>query len=484
MSAGQLATNIVDLQQKLATVIAEANGVDAELTNALNMSTGKIPAPATPLPPSPALPPPDAKPDDVKKWWDSLNDEQRRAALRAHPGELGNFTGIPVEARNDANLTVMDHDLAVVEDAAGRSGVSTDDVIKDPGKYGLTDTDITRYQNAVQTNNGLIHDSGGGKYPTYLFAYDPTAFDGRGRAAISIGNPDKSPNTAVIVPGTSANVRGGWLSDGHDDALNLFERANQTDPTHPTAVMAWMGYQTPDNFGDPKIATPWLARFGASSLANDVNGLWLTHDGSPSVVTVLGHSYGSTTVADAFVEGMHANDAVLLGSPGTDLAHSAADFHVDGGHVYVGSASTDPVSVIGESGRLPDVLNRGLGSPLGALAGLGIDPAGDQYGSVRFHAEVPGSTGLDEHDHSHYYHQHSESLAAMADIVSGYGDALASQGLIAQGRHQPHLTTPDHVDLPFVGRVDVPHVDVPIPGTPAYVDPEWNRPPGSIQDNW
>ena len=62
-------------------------------------------------------------------------------------------------------------------------------------------------------------------------------------------------------------------------------------------------------------------------------------------MTVIGHSYGSTTVADAFAgSGMHANDAVLLGCPGTDLARSAADFNLDGGNVYVGSASTDPVS--------------------------------------------------------------------------------------------------------------------------------------------
>ena len=40
---------------------------------------------------------------------------------------------------------------------------------------------------------------------------------------------------------------------------------------------------------------------------------------------------------------MRANDAVLLGSPGTDLAGNVADFHLDGGEVYVGAASTDPI---------------------------------------------------------------------------------------------------------------------------------------------
>lgn len=59
-----------------------------------------------------------------------------------------------------------------------------------------------------------------------------------------------------------------------------------------------------------------LARTGGAALAQDVNGLWATHLGDGRHVTVLGHSYGSTTVADAFaLGGMHANDAVLLGCP-------------------------------------------------------------------------------------------------------------------------------------------------------------------------
>ena len=88
-------------------------------------------------------------------------------------------------------------------------------------------------------------------------------------------------------------------------------------------------------------------------------------------MTVLGHSYGSTTVADAFGgSGMHANDAVLLGCPGTDLARSTADFHLDGGQVYVGSASSDPVSWIGAAPEwLPDWLDEELDYPVGVERG-------------------------------------------------------------------------------------------------------------------
>ena len=128
------------------------------------------------------------------------------------------------------------------------------------------------------------------------------------------------------------SVAGGWLYGGHNAAINLYDRSLAARPDGHPSVIAWMGYDTPDSFSDLGIAAPLLARAGGARLAQDVNGLWVTHtDPSPPHVTVLGHSYGATTVADAFAgSGMHANDAILLGSPGTDLARSAADFHLDG----------------------------------------------------------------------------------------------------------------------------------------------------------
>jgi len=280
----------------------------------------------------------------------------------------------------------------------------------------------------------------------------------------------------VIVPGTSSSVKGGWLHDGHDDSLNLYQQANLADPNDPTAVLAWMGYDAPNDFQDPRIATPMLARTGGQALAQDVNGLWVTHLGGGEHVTVLGHSYGSTTVADAFAQdGMHANDVVLVGCPGTDVAQNAASFHLDGGHVYVGDASTDPVGMIGESdGLSKELFGDDLGGQLlGTDPGLGTDPAADGYGSVRFRAEVPGSDGINAHDHSHYYYPGSEALHSMADITSGHGDALESDGMLAQLRHKPGT-----VNIPGLGSVGLD-----LPGVPASIDPEWDRSPQSITDD-
>jgi hypothetical protein len=170
-----------------------------------------------------------------------------------------------------------------------------------------------------------------------------------------------------------------------------------------------------------------------------------------------------------------------LGCPGTDLARNAADFHLDGGNVYVGSASTDPVSYVGTAPEyLHDYLNRELGYPIGLDAGLGLDPAGDQFGSIRFDAEVVGRDGLDTNDHSHYYDPGTESLRAMTHIATGESGQLADEGLLAGGRRQPHVDLPTEIDLPFGGRIPLPPVGFDVPGSPAYIDPEADRPSESI----
>ncbi|WP_431240431.1 alpha/beta hydrolase [Mycolicibacterium aichiense] len=442
-SAHELADRIAGYQTRLNAIIAEADATDAELAAAIHMADGKTPIPqATPTPPPPSE---STSAEDVKKWWNSLTPEQREAEMRDNPDAIGNLNGIPVIDRNDANLRVMHNDIDTVEQIAARKGVSVQDVLNDPFRYGASPDDVTRYQNAIKVDQALSDDAQRTNAPTFLQAYQPRMFNGQGRAAIAIGNPDKTPNTTVVVPGTSHSVTEGWLSA--DDAVNLFNEANLADPDHATSVVAWMGYDAPDSLADPRVAQTTLARDGGALLAADVNGLNVTHDPGGSHMTVIGHSYGSTTVADAAAGfGMHANDVVLIGCPGTDLAHNAGDFHLaPGGHVFVGAASTDPVTQLG---RVPQFHIPGTGTTLS----LGDDPALDGFGSTRFKAEVPGLTF---NDHSHYYQPGTESLFSMSDIASGHGDALEHDGMTA-----PHRVAP-----------------LSALGIPIVEDPELYRPP-------
>ena len=392
-------------------------------------------------------------PEEVKKWWDSLPPEHQRYLLDHWDEKLGNLDGIPVAVRDEANRSVMNRDIGRPAEVAEGRGVTVDEVLAHPDRYGMAGPMMTRYDNALKVRDGLNEASSKAHgAPTVLQIYEPEEFEGDGRAAIAIGNPDSAKNTAVVVPGTGNSVDSGWL--GGDDAASLFNEANAANRANPTAVVAWMGYDAPDALYDPRVGTTGLAHEGGQLLASDVNALNATHDPArvgDGHMTVLGHSYGSTTVSDAAAGyGMHADDVVLVGCPGTDMAHSAADFHLnEGGHLYVGAASSDPVTQLGS---IPQIHVPGTDFTVS----LGDDPAMDDFGSTRFKAEVRGLT-TPWGDHSQYYAERSESLFSMSDIVSGHGDALEHDGMTAPHRSSTADTVNDW--LPFgIGIPDDPEM--------------------------
>ena len=420
------------LQKSLTTL--RTDGYDPAVLQAMDAP----PKPEEPI----QLPPTGTSAEDVNRWWKSLSKKQQDQLIAQHPPDLGNLNGVPVDARSQVNEAVMNDDLHRVEDLAKQNGVSVSDVLSNPAKYGLSPTAIMRYNNACQTRNGLAtssraEDAWGRHPPVYLLKYQPDAFGGEGAAAIAMGNPDTAANTAVLVKGLGTGVREGTLAN--PDGLRLYRESSRADWGKPTAVVMWVGYDAPNTVADPGLYEPNMARTGGQLLAADVNALGVTHEGAPTHMTVVGHSYGSTVVSDAAAAyGMHTNDVVLVGSPGTDFAHSAADFHLSpGGHLYVGAASGDAVTW--SPGH---VTGPGLIGP--TLGGLGDDPSVDGYGSTRFRAENPHYTGNPIYDHSHYFDTGSESLFSISEVVSGHGDALEHDGMTAS--HRGEYGLPEWVD--------------------------------------
>lgn len=436
MKAQQLAArNSATMKTLLASFDTADRQVGENLRNAVSALGGPVPGigfggpfPAAP-PPAPGPQIPDGKPpEEVKKWWESLSQADRDRLVREQPLKLGNLDGLPVADRSKANIEVMNRDIARVENAT----------------EAIPHDQMVRYYNALKVREGLAAQQAKTKAETFLYVYEPEVFNGQGRAAVAIGNPDAADNTAVVVPGTGNSVSSGWLSS--DDPARVFDQTAKADLTRATAVVAWMGYDAPDSLLDPQVGQPGNARQGGELMAADVNALEVTNK-ADSHVTVMGHSYGATAAADAAAGfGMRADDIVLIGSPGTDLAQSAADFHLpDNGNVFVGAASTDPVTHLGGAqAMLPGT---------DVTVALGDDPAAEDFGSTRFKAEVPGLTAPWS-DHSGYLVQGSESLYSIATIASGHGEMLEELGMTAS-----HRTT------------------VGIPGLPGpEVDPELFRP--------
>lgn len=241
----------------------------------------------------------------------------------------------------------------------------------------------------------------------FLLGYDDV---GNGHVAVSFGNPDTAPNTAVYVPGT-----GSTLAKANADlnrARTLYDSANPHH-SHSTASVFWLGYDAP-GWNYPGPTSPSFADAGAPKLAAFVNSFAANHSGA-SHVTVIGHSYGSTLVGDAFAHaGMKANDVIFVGSPGVTV-DKASQLGLDPSHVWASKAKFDPVPEISAS---LDPLHWYDDHNVR----FGNDPTSSAFGGRTFDA---GGGSHVMHAHSEYWDA-GPSLDNMTKIVIGQPDKVAA----------------------------------------------------------
>jgi len=387
-----------------------------------------------------AVPPGGTPPASVRAWWRQLTPRQRLALLTASPTLLGNLDGLPATARDLANRTSLGRDLAEIT-AIPRSD--------------RTRIEQNRLDNARATRRAigamqLTDPSTGDRVPVQLYGYDPDAFDQDGSVSIAVGDLDSAANLAVTVPGFGTDMQS--APDQAVKAINLYQASRFLHPQDTSAVLFWIGYDAPDRADGTGDGDGWgrgadvlddrLAKAGGDRLAHLVRGINEMRDADPHL-TVIGHSYGSTTAADGASVARHGDidDLVLVGSPGAGNGHHhATDLGIADGHVWVGRNSADPIADLGDNGWWnPRDLDPG--GPVPAI-GLGADPSGDGFGATRFEAEDPsrdagGLRGL-LGTHTSYFDHDTESLANMAHIVSGHDAQVAT----APGVHDPLVPDP------------------------------------------
>ena len=241
----------------------------------------------------------------------------------------------------------------------------------------------------------------------FLLGYDNI---GNGHVAVSFGNPDTAANTAVYVPGTGSTLD--KAKGDLDRAQTLYASATGTK-AGSTASIFWLGYDAP-GWDPPGPASQSFADAGAPKLAAFVNSLNSKHSGAGHV-TVIGHSYGTTLVGDAFAHaGMKADDVIFVGSPGITV-DKASDLHLDPSHVWASKAKFDPI---------PEV-----SAPLDAEhwyddhhIRYGNDPTSSTFGGRTF--DSGDGSGV-SHGHSEYW-DNGPSLTNMTDIVIGRPDKVTS----------------------------------------------------------
>ena len=337
---------------------------------------------------------------DVADWWGGLAISARDAVETASPRLVGNLDGVPVAVRDRSNRAWVIQSVASLQTSVAKTGARA-----------LSQNDDHALHMLRQVETVLAPSQGGPARS--LLSVDS---NGQGKAAVVIGNLQTADYVTYMVPGMFFTVDGqvgDWTGDAEDlyqQQVAWLKRLSAVDPSDAgktVAVVAWMGYQTPDL---TNIGSLDLAYKGRDAIASLVQGEQALRAGNEPYTTIVAHSYGSTAALMALTEYNFSVDAlVLVGSPGS-AAQSVNDLHVRNANVFVGSAPWDPVP---------------------ASAWFGSDPAAPSYGAktmaVDGATDVITGTALGQSvGHNNYFSAGSESIRNMALVGIGHPELVMS----------------------------------------------------------
>ncbi|PSL52909.1 alpha/beta hydrolase family protein [Saccharothrix carnea] len=314
---------------------AFAQQLAGEVNRLVSDAAGRITGgPALGGPPSP---PPGGSPQDVHTWWLSLGDGDRSRLVAEDPDLIRNLDGVPATARDLANRNVLERELAALR---AERGELAELITRYPDLTSSQDMRMMQLDKqiaALESLRGKTTEQG-----YYLLGLDTA---GDGKAIVAYGNPDEAANVATFVPGVGASLS---TIDGElNRATTLADGAGGIKEGR-VAVIAWVGYDTPDNIAS--ALSPTYAADAGVALDRFHDGLRVTAHGAH--LSAVGHSYGSTTIAHAAqAHSLAADDLVLVSSPGAWTQH-VSDLRLDGVNPEdVGSrvhATTAPSDAIDE----------------------------------------------------------------------------------------------------------------------------------------
>jgi Alpha/beta hydrolase len=216
--------------------------------------------------------------------------------------------------------------------------------------------------------------------------------NGQGLVVEVVGDLATATRVAILVPGSDTSLatfdsRG--LASPEGAAAALAGQVRQLDAQAQLAIIAWLGYRTPDTFS-PGVLTSGDARQGALALRSFVGQL--TRDGRQ--VALLCHSYGSV-VCGLAAPHLPVTDLAVLGSPGMDA--SSARSLDSRARVWAGRGTGDWIADV------PHLRILGLG--------FGPDPTVPSFGARIFNCG--------DANHSEYFRPGSIALRNLAYIALG-----------------------------------------------------------------
>jgi hypothetical protein len=222
-------------------------------------------------------------------------------------------------------------------------------------------------------------------------------FDGRGpgRASEVFGDLADADHVAVLVPGSDTSLDTYPRFRAAAEALH--HHLTRTAPRGTrTAVVAWLGYRTPDTISTTVLTTD-RADEAAPRLREFIRALHAIV-GPRATVSLLCHSYGTVVCARAAAH-LDIDDLALVGSPGTGT-DTVTGLHTPA-RVWAARGKDDWVA------EVPHVRT----DVFGVTVGFGTDPVSPAFGA---HVFAAGEGG-----HSDYFTPGSVSLTNLARIVLG-----------------------------------------------------------------
>lgn len=361
---------------------------------------------ATDTPQCPALPTGD--PAQIAAWWASRTPEEQAQLIQQHPGSVAQLAGLPPEVYDLVNRREMaDDHIPMLPEVQSALQTLYDEGLIEPGAtieevMALHHSELTKIglfsiasNNALNTLKDLFPTwqkvthtqssvAGTADVEHYLLEYEIDAHGGDGEAVIAIGEVDSAENIAVVVQGATHDQS--TIDAQTADAQAVLDQMNEHGEAN--AVIVYAGYDNPDI---SQAAFSANAQAGGSELADDLDGYLAAYAQQSGAqadphLTVIGHSYGTTTSAYALQAGAneYVDAFVAYGSPGLDVAH-ASELGLPDGQVYAAITPSDVLDVL-------DELEDQLQMHTFGLSVLGMDPAGPGFG-----ATVLSTQGVEGH---------------------------------------------------------------------------------------
>ncbi|MGN6325211.1 alpha/beta hydrolase [Pseudolysinimonas sp.] len=321
---------------------------------------------------------------DVSAWWTGVPAAEQKNLLSAVPRLVGNLEGVPYSVRDRANRTSLSQAEATVraELKAGQGRAASDELAR-------------RLHMLEQVRASLAGPSGDAARE--LINLDP---DGDGTAVVTVGDVTTADYVGYLIPGMLSSVdtqivkfaaSAQQIVDDQNRMLRELHPADSAEPAPTAAVVAWIGYRTPDI---SNVGTLALAEQAQKKLTASVAGLRAGRVGHEPFISLMAHSYGSTAALLALQSGGLSVDALAIaGSPGSP-AQNVSQLSVTDGNVWVGAASWDPVPATGAFGSHPT-------SPSYGAHRFGVDGATDpltgrKLAAATTHIDyfVPGTESL------------------------------------------------------------------------------------------